>query len=265
MSNGSWMRALWIAGAVGCGDTGGFPDAMAPEGLPPGGTFSLAWNLVNLEGGRVTCDQVGGVTMTTLLRNRGVQGGSTEVFSCETGYGETPAIAPGIYDIRFELNGATGLIATAPEQLGVVVESGKNTMIDNAVFRIDPVGGLELTFDALATGGNCAAVTSNGAGITGMTIALEHAAGGACEPATLMIGSTPYMVDCMTPVEVGCIEATTKVTAMGVPSDAYQIHVRGKQGALTCYANDDAIRVPPNGMTFTRTLNLAPTGAAGCQ
>lgn len=264
MSNGSWMRALWIAGAIGCGDTGGFPDAMLPEGVPAGGTFSLAWTLVDAGGAPLTCDRVGGVTVTTLLRNRGVQGGTTEVFTCPTMNGTTPAITPGIYDIRFELTGATGLIATAPEQMGIVVESGKNTAIEPVVFEVDAVGGLDLAIDALKPGGNCAPAASNGAGITAMTITLNHAAGGACEPATLMIGTTPYTINCATPVEVGCIETSTKITATGVPSDAYLIHVRGKQGAQTCFVNDDSIRVPPNGMTFTRTLNLAPTGAVGC-
>jgi len=264
MANGSLMRLLWIAGVVGCGDTGGFPDAMTPEGPPPGGTFSLSWSLTDTGGAPLDCDRVGGVTVTMVLRNRGVQGGSTEVFTCGTGSGMTPPLLPGTYDIQFELAGATGLITTAPAQMGVVVESAKDTPLVPVTFAINAVGGLALTFDALKPGGNCAAVASNGAGITAMSIALNHSSGGACEPATLMIGSTPYTIDCTTPVEVGCIESTVEVTGANLPSDSYQIHVRGKQGVQTCFANDDTIRVPTNAMAFQRALNLAPTGAPGC-
>ncbi len=250
---------------VACGGGGGFPDAPGPADAPPGGTFSLDWSLVKMaDGSPVTCDQVGGVTVTTILRNHFAQGGFTEVFSCNTGSGTTEVITVGTYDVDFELTGTTGTIATAPQQASIVITKNQDTKLMPVTFSVNAVGGLDLRVDALKTGGNCATVAAGGAGITGMTITLNHAAGGACEPATLMIGSTPYTINCATPVSTGCIEKTTPITATNLPSDNYVIHVRANQSALTCFVNDDSLRVPANAMNLTRTLNLAANGQAGC-
>ena len=190
----------------------------------------------------------------------------TEVFSCPTGIGTSPSVSPGTYDIQFELTGTSGLVATAPEQAGVIVTAGRDTPLQPIAFAVNAVGGLALTIDALQPGGNCAAAgpPTNGAGISKMSITLTHAAGGGCEPAMLMIGAMPYLIDCATPLEFDCVESTVSITAAAMPSDAYQIHVRGKQGTETCFSNDDSIRVPPNGKTLQRGLILAATGAAGC-
>jgi hypothetical protein len=202
--------------------------------------------------------------VTLLLRNRAVAGGSTEVFSCNTGMGTTPPIFPGVYDINFELNGVAGLITTGAEQLGLTVTSGQNTNVAPVTFTVNAIGGVDLRIDSLKSGGNCAPVANMGAGITTMTITLNHASGGACEPATLMIGAAPYTINCATPVATACIEKTTAITAMNLPTDNYIIHVRGNQGATQCFVNDDSIRVPANAGTLTRTLNLAGSGAGGC-
>lgn len=259
--------ALFAAFTIACGGGGGFPDAPpAPDALP-GGTMSLDWSLVKMaDGTPVGCDQVGAVTVTLLLRNRAFQGGFTEVFSCNTKRGTTPLVPIGTYDVNFELTGVSGLITTASEQMGLVVEKNADTVLSPVTFTVNAVGALDLRVDALKTGGNCDTVANNGAGISGMTITLNHASGGACEPTTLMIGSMPYTINCTTPAQAGCIEKTTAITATGLPSDNYQIHIRATQGGgpSTCFVNDDSIRVPPNGMSLMRTLNLAGTGGAGC-
>lgn len=257
-----WLLTTLVA----CGGGGGFPDAAEQSDAAPQGTFSLEWSLERMsDGSSIGCDPIGAVTVTTLLRNRAVQGGFTEVFTCGTGMGTTPLIPVGTYDIGFELTGAGGVIATAPEQMGIVIEQNQNTPLMPVTFTVNAVGGLDLRIDALKQAGNCDTVANNGAGITQMTITLEHASGGACEPATLMIGSTPYTVNCMTPMTTACIEKTTPVTAMNLPSDNYLIHVRGHQGAAqNCFINDDSIRVPPNAASLMRTLNLAASGGAGC-
>ena len=198
-----------------------------------------------------------------------MQGGFTEVFSCGTGMGTTPPIPIGIYDIRFELTGVGGVITTAAEQMGVVISANQNTPLTPVTFSVNAIGGLDLKIDAAKQAGNCDTVANNGAGITSMTITLNHQMGGACEPATLMIDSTPprtYTINCGTPVSTQCIEKTTAVTAMGLPSDSYQIHIRGFQTGIAqpCFVNDDLIRIPPNAMSLMRTLSLAGSGQAGC-
>ena len=228
--------------------------------------MSLDWSLVRMaDGTPISCDQVGGVTVTLLLRNRGMQGGFTEVFSCNTKMGTTPEIPIGTYDVNFELTGVSGQITTAEAQLGLIVKPGEDTVLAPVKFTVNAVGGLDLRVDALKPGGNCAPVASNGAGITQMRITLSHASGGACEPATIMVGTTPYTINCAAPANVGCIEKTTAITAVNLPTDNYQIHIRADQAAVTsCFVNDDSLRVPPNAASLMRTLNLAPSGGAGC-
>lgn len=263
----TWLRAMFLA-ATACGGGGGFPDAPPEPDARPNGTLSVAWNLVKMaDGTPVACDPVGGQGVTLLLRNRAFQGGSTEAFSCNSKMGTTPQIPVGTYDVKFELNGISGLIATGAEQMGFEVTAGNDTALDPVTFTVDATGKVALKIDALKAGGNCAAAP-NGGGITGTTITLNHASGGACEPAVLTLtpavgAPTTYTINCTTPVVTGCIESTTAITAT-VPADNYQIHVRGRQAANECFINDDSIRVPPNSGTLTRTLNLAATSGAGC-
>src|SRR5512139_2054698 len=92
-----------VMSMMGCGGGGGFPDAPPGPDAFVGGTLSLDWSLVKMaDGSPVSCDQVGGVTVTLLLRNRAVQGGFTEVFSCGSKTGTTPLVPIGTYDVNFE-------------------------------------------------------------------------------------------------------------------------------------------------------------------
>lgn len=269
------LRAAWQCAALStsfalvaaCGSGGGFPDARPEPDATPLGTFSVDWSLVKMaDGSPLTCDPIGAQAVTLVLRNRAFDGGFTEVFSCNTKMGTTPGVPIGTYDVNFELNGISGLIATAAEQRGLVVTAGANTPLQPVTFTVNAVGGMNLTIDSLKAGGNCAAIASGGAGITNMRITLNHASGGACEPATVMVGPTPYTINCTTPTNVACFEKTVAITSSALPADNYQVHVRADQNGpnINCYANDDSIRVPPNGGVLTRTLNLGATGAAGC-
>ena len=262
------FRAVVLLAAItmACGGGGGFPDAPGEPDAFSTGTMSLDWSLVKMaDGSPVGCDQVGAVSVTLLLRNRGFQGGFTEVFSCNTKTGTTGLVPVGVYDVNYELTGASGLITTATTQLGIEVKRGENAVLDPVTFTVNAVGGLDLRLDALKGGGNCAAAPGGG-GISGLRITLNHATGGACEPAVFSIGGTSYTVNCGAPgTYVGCPETTTAITASNLPSDNYLIHIRADQtAAMNCFVNDDSIRVPPNGMTLTRTLNLAASGGAGC-
>jgi len=267
MSGMTFARACLLVVAVGCGSGGGFPDARPIDAPPPTGTFSLAWSLTNTNSQPITCDEIGGLTVTALLRNRDVQGGSTEVFTCGTLMGTSQALVPGIYDIDFELNGVSGLIATAPKQMGIVVTSGGNVQLAPVAFSVDATGGLKLNFTTGTAGGNCVATASNGAGITQTTITLTKLSTGACAPVTFTIAAgatqpaSTYTVDCTTPVVGPCIEADQQLSVAGVASGTYVIHVRGTAGA-DCWKNDDQLPVPPVGHDLVRTLNLAIQMAA---
>ena len=268
------VRAAVVAALVSgaCGGGGGFPDAPPIDHPPPGGRFSATWTVTDTSGNPVACDQISAQSVTASIHNHDVEGGETQVFVCGTGMGTSQDVLPGVYDMTFELGGTFGTIATAPPQDGIVIESGQTTPIAPLAFMVDAQGALALHVATGKPGGNCAPAAMMGAGITTMTITLEHASSSACEPVTLNIaaGATQpartYTVDCTNPQVGACIESDQEITATGVPADTYVIHIRGNvTGGATCWKNDDQFPVPPNGMTLTRTLNLGfSTGAPGC-
>lgn len=264
---------LACAAVVGCeGDGcggGGFPDAREVDAAPAGGTLSLAWTLTDTGGAPITCDQVGATTVTLLLRNRAVSGGQAEVLGCNSATGATPVLRPGTYDVRFELAGPGGLLSTATPQNGLVVRTGQDTALAPVTFAVVATGGLDLFVTANQAAGNCAPIANGGAGITATSIALNDSTG-ACEPITLTVGAgagrpaSTYVVDCANPVLAPCIENDQRLTAAGLPSGNYAIHVRGRVGATECYLNDDSLIVPALDRVLVRTLNLGKSTTPGC-
>ncbi len=252
---------------AGCGSGGGFPDATPIDSPKPPGTFDLAWSLKGTGGNTITCDQIGAQAVTVLTRNRAIQGGSTEVFTCGTAMGRSGSLIAGTYDMDFELSGTggavgTGLIATAPQQAGIVITSGGNVELTPLTFTVNATGGLKLNLASNKPGGNCGTTANNGAGITGMSLILQHSGTGTCEPVTFAIAAnatlpaSSYTVNCTTPSIAPCIESDQQLTASNVPSGGYQVHVRGKIATSDCWTNDDTISIPPIGRDLIRTLNL---------
>lgn len=262
MSSGClYVVAAAALGSFACGDGGGFPDAPVPDGPPPTGTFSLAWSVTDTNGGAVTCDQIGAQTVTAVLRNPDVSGGSTEVFSCSSGSGMSPGVAPGHYQIDFELNAGTAVLQTAPRQ-EVDIKSSQNTQLTPISFAVNATGGLALSLNALGvTQGNCAA-TPDGAGIDQFTITLEKTSDLSCAQVTFGVAAGAmgtagtYAVNCTTPVTRGCLYGDQVLTVANLASGTYRIHVRGRSGS-DCYVNNDTLSVPALGMTLTRTLNMS--------
>ena len=260
------MRSLCVLGLLAaCGSGGGFPDAKPIDSPVPTATFSLAWTVSDTGSQPVACDKIGALSVTVLAHNRAFDGGTTEVFTCATGSGMSQALPPGTYDFDFQLTSLGGTLATAPTQHGVVLSNGQNTPLMPLAFTVDATGGLALTLATNRGSGNCAAMPGGG-GITSMQITLVHTSDLTCAPVTFMIsGGGTYTVDCTTPANAGCIDQTQMLTVMGVPSDNYTIHVKGMVGGATCWTNNDSLQVPAQGMSQTKTLNLAyATGAPGC-
>lgn len=249
------------AGCEGCNE-GGFDDAGADTQIV-GGTFSLAWTLLDQSTNKpVTCDKLDPNATVFVQASRPGTGG-TESFACKSMQATSIAtFVPSIYSFSYELhvtaNGQALSIATAPDQNGVAISSGQNVVLAPITFQVDATGKLELMLHAGGTG-NC----TGGAGITGFAISLEHAGGPGdtgCAPVlfTLSGGGTYDASNCISPaVTPRCIEADETLTVASLPSGPYQIHVRGKKGAADCWSNDDALRVPPQGKTLSGTLNLA--------
>ena len=257
---------------VGCGGGGGFPDARPIDAPPEPGTFSLDWSVTDTNNQSLPCGQIGAQAVTVLTHNRAFGGGSTEVFTCPTLSGVSQGLIAGTYDMDFELDSASEVLATAPAQMGIVISAGENVRLAPLTFAVDATGGIKLTMTANQPGGNCATTANNGAGITGVTLTLQHTLSGACEPVTFTIapnatlpGGT-YTVDCTTPTVAPCIESDQQLSVTGVTSDGYQLHVRGRVGTAECWTNDDTLPVPPLGHDVSRMLNLAaaPMGTLGC-
>jgi hypothetical protein len=254
---GVGLLGLWAA----CGSGGGFPDARPIDARPPTGTFTLDWSVSDAMGQAITCDQVGGQTVTVLAHNRAFEGGETEPFICSTLMGQSPGLAPGIYDFMFELDASSGVLATAPGQFGIEIDSNQNVRLAPLAFSLDATGGMNLHLATNRAGGNCG-VPPNGGGITSTTLTLAHTSDSTCQPLTLQIaaGATKpasmYTINCTTPVVGPCIESDQAITASGFAADSYQIHIKMNQAANVCWTNNDSIVVPPQSATLMRTLNL---------
>lgn len=264
------MRSLLLVVLLaGCGGGGGFPDARPIDGPGPMGTFSVTWTVSNTANQPVACSKIGALSVTVLAHNLAVLGGTTQVFTCETGMGMSQAMPVGTYDLGFELDSPSGVLATVANQR-VDINANQNTVLQPLAFSLDATGALALTLASGKAGGNCGATATGGAGITSTTITLVHASDLSCAPVTFQIsaGATKpagtYTVNCNTPAVIPCIEADQTLSATGVAADAYQIHVKASAGT-DCYSNNDALQVPPLGKTLMRTLNLAfSAGTTGC-
>jgi len=250
------IRLLLVVASVllpACGGGGGFPVDASDPPPPPKGKFSLAWTVTDVADQTIPCAQVGANFVTVSLRNRDVQGGSTEVFSCASLMATSLlSFTPGIYDLAFELSGTAGLLATAPAAKGIEIKANETTAVDPITFVVDATGKLALTLETGVANGNC----GGGAGIATTTITLEHT-GAACEPVTFDIsGGGTYTVNCTTPQVAGCIDHDKTLSVATLPSGSYRISVKGTVNANDCWTTTPTLIVPPLGNTLTQTLNL---------
>jgi len=257
------------SGSAGCGgcDGGGF-DAGISDVSPGQASVSLAWSLIDPSTGRsVTCDKLD-ANATVFVEIRSATVVSSAVYACKSLQAVSDPLTPGTYRFMYELHlSATGgVIPATAGQSGVVVGAGQSIALAPITFPVDATGGLELMLQA-GSAGNCA---TTGASITSMSIRLEHAGGAGdtgCEPVLIQLsgrGDAYNANDCSSPPAARCIESTETLTVPSLPSGPYQIHVRGKQGTLDCWGNDDVIRVPPQGKALRQTLNLARLNTPGC-
>ncbi len=238
-----------------------------PAPTPPAnGSISLAWSIIDASNAPTTCEQVGARSVALRLRNRA--GGSViaTAFPCPSSPG-TAQIAPGLYDVSFQLNAADGTqLATVPDQAGVSIVAGQLRPLAPIMFTVSSQGTLVLS---LATGAttNCQPTSAGGAGITGNTITLEFVGGG-CSAVTFARrrGAEQrgtYTVVCSSPQIATCIEKGETLTTSLAPG-SYLVRARGKVGAVDCWQRDDTLNVPAGGRTLSRTLGLLHVNGPGC-
>lgn len=253
-----YVMASLLAGA-GCGDEGGFPDAGVTPVIATG-NVALTWSLTDLAGQPITCAQIGGTTVSMTLHSLDKIYGSADSFSC----GNSPSVSAqadvGRYRVSAVLQGTNLVPVAGPEQTDVVITANQTTQLTPVTFQVDASGTLALKLAVPPLASACGAAP-DGANINVHTLTLQHS-DGSCEPATFVrtkgganVGS--YTVNCTSPVATPCIEADETLTATGLPSGPYTVHVRGLVGANTCWLNDDGLSVPAQSQLLSRTLNLA--------
>jgi len=248
-----------LAGCGGCGGDDGFPIDATTIVVP--GTATLAWTIIDPSGHPITCAQIGANAVVLQLTGRKTPGVLASL-ACDRGSGKTQDLPPDTYDVSIELHGAKLTAVVVPDQLGVVVAPGRDTMLAAVTFKVDPNGGLALSLKAVPQVTTNCGDPPTGAGITATTIALQHDVSGPCEPLTfthtkgaMVLAS--YTVNCGSPMVVGCIETDETLAAASVPSGAYTIHVIGKINGADCWQNNDTLQVLPQGKVLTQTLNLS--------
>jgi hypothetical protein len=248
-----------LAGCGGCGGDDGFPIDATTIVVP--GTATLAWTITDPSGHPITCAQIGANAVVLQLTGRKTAGVLASL-ACDQGSGKTQDLPPDTYDVSIELHGAKLTPVVVPDQLGVIVAPGRDTMLAAVTFKVDPNGGLALSFKAVPQLTTNCGQPPTGAGITTTTIALQHEVSGPCEPLTFThtkgaVVLAPYTVNCGSPMVVGCIETDETLAAASVPSGAYTIHVIGKINGADCWQNNDALQALPQGKVLTQTLNLS--------
>ncbi len=256
-------RLLAVLSLAACGGGGGFPTDSPPEAPPVGGRFSMSWSVTDLNAAVIPCGQIGASFVTVTLRNRAIQGASTEVFSCTSGMATSlMTFTPGLYDLSFELGGTSGVIGSAPAALAIEITSGGTVTVDPITFAVDATGKVELFLTTGNAGGNCA----GGAAVDNVTLSLTHT-GAACEPVTFDISNGPpssYVVNCAAPPLSACIDNDQKLSVPTLPSGNYRLEVIGKIGGLDCYSTSATLIVPPNSKTLMQTIGLTKLTTPGC-
>jgi len=239
-----------------------------PAPTPANGSISVAWAVRAANGVAVTCESVDARFVALRIRNRGSGVVTATAFPCPSSPG-TAQLAPGLYDVSFQLDGPDGTrLATAPDQSAVSVVSGQVTQLAPVALIIgtSPQATLVLSIATGATT-NCQPASAGGAGITGNSLTLERVGGGcAAVTFTRQRGAEQrgtYMVDCGAPSITACIEKTETLTTNLEPG-TYLAHARGKLATLTCWQRDDTIVIPAAGGTVARTLGLVRNNGPGC-
>jgi len=260
----TWMPSLSSCGGCASGDSK--DDSIKPRDAstlpaPTGhGTVTLAWKLHDLLGVPLLCDQVGARAVEITLHAQG-HADDVDAFACSSGSITSKEFLPGTYNVSLQLHAGDETLATASDQIGVVILDGMSTSLAPVTFVVDAHGGLILTLAAPPTISNCNSPLRMGAGINGTTITLVQEDGG-CAPVTFAHtkGKTvliPYTVNCSSPPVAACIENDETITVTGLNSGSYTIHIRGKVGAIECWKSDDMLQVPARGAALAQTIDLA--------
>ena len=255
---GLWLAALATLAFVadGCG-------SRRPPPPMTDGSITLTWSIFGQDHQPTTCAGVSARVVALQLHNRATGAIVSTTFACPASPG-TAQMPAGAYDIDIALRDAGGrTLATAAAQMGVVVTANQITRLTPVTFIVNTQGGLAISLEAESRLSNCRKVLSDGAGISGNTLALERIEPGParCEQVTFVrtIGAqevgTYVANDCSAPPVSTCIERTETLTA-SLPAGTYVINVVGKIATSDCWKGDAKLMITA-GETLTTVVKLA--------
>ncbi len=242
----------------GCGDSPDTPDASRIDAMKPGGTFSLAWSIVN-GGSPISCTDVGAVAVSIILIPQGSASGEAESFPCASGQASSRNFTPGTYDISIDIRaaGSRSLLPARVRIDGIEIKLNEETALPAQEFSIEPIGDFHFVVDTGATAGNCAPTDSDGGGLIGLAFALKNSAD-VCVPTEFVIadGSEPggtYTNDCVTvPAAFPCIGSDQQVSVAGATSGALSLQITGQKGPVEapvdCYDRVSNFDLPGAGL-----------------
>jgi hypothetical protein len=125
--------------AAACGDSGGFPDAYVPPVPPDPGTIDAAWSIVDGTGSATTCANVSATHVNVTITEESTHDAYGQPFLCGNLGGLSGPLPPGTYDLDYSLTDGSGaVLATAPSQTGVVVQSDMTATATPVVFTVGP-------------------------------------------------------------------------------------------------------------------------------
>jgi hypothetical protein len=263
-----WIAGLGFAGLVGCGSGGQFPDAPTKDGPPPVGTLTLTWTIESLAAQTLSCSAVLANSVVADIQNLDQVGGVNDLYSCVDGTATSVGVAPGNYRVRLSLNGPGGQLSQLPFVGNVKVVSGQSTSVAVQKFSIDAQGTLRIKLASRA-GGNCAAAP-NGAAIDSMALELRDDPSLTCVPTTFMIAAganrpaSSYVSTCGAPVAGPCIDADQTISIVNGPSGPYRVAVTGSTSGTSCWTAEQQTSIPTGQLVRDLSINLGPTGTAGC-
>ena len=259
-----------------CNASGGNAAIAASAASSCPGSISIAWSITNANGQPSSCSQAGATSVALRLQSRT---GGTPLFTAFLCGGSpgTANIEPGLYDVAIELHDANGAkLAVAPPQTSVAVAIARTKVLTPVVFTVgsgsgggggNHPGSVLLSLQAGVFSSNCLPGAVGGASINGTTITLVSASGG-CAPVTFTrsqggkeIGT--YLVNYSSPAVTSCIENDESLTSPDLTPGSYTMHVRGKLGALDCFAADTALDVPQTGQ-LQKQIVLQHQNIPGC-
>jgi hypothetical protein len=253
------VLSLLFALTIGCGSS--------PPPPPPHGAAGLIWSITGADRAFATCTHAGAASISAVLRNRASGDTITASFSCPGLRHKMDGIPVGAYDVALTLLAADGAtLATTTSATGAMIVADQTTEVPPMVFAVELKGRLSLSLQVLTAPANCTSPTIGGAGISGVSISIEHAAGG-CAPVMLTrrrggmtVGT--YAVRCDSPSIASCIETDETLSIDDIESGAYLVHVGGRLGPVRCWSGDDVLSAPAGG-ALAKTIQLTKT-VSGC-